>query len=341
MSAFNGAPLQSPPRTGPSAISLASPPAPPPKDVVAENHVSRRTHAAVRQAPPSSNRRASGGGLTGQYSTSMPASGGYFPDPNEPIDEAAMQRKERQRERDAKRRALKAAWGTDNREYLVHCNISLTTAAEPFEDFGGSPGDGGSVDRVSVNTSPQSNSYLASVSEEVVPPEANNAALVSARPMRSPGLRLGVGPRTPPIRDEGANSPPSEISQNSRSSNIPANTGGVQRTKSLMKKIRIMVRQRSGSVESGQLPKVRPSLGVGQRSQSMTVGLTRPATSPGWAENEYVVEEEHLADELPDDQFENAPEDVFGSAMPSEMGQRSGAVERRVMSEDRRYAARR
>ena len=220
-------------------------------------------------------------------------------------------------------------------------NISLTSAAEPFEDFGGPATDDANADRVSVNTSPQSNSHLASVSEEIASSEANNA-LPSSRPMRSPNLRLGVGPRTPPIIGEGTYSPTSEnIPQNSRSGNVPANPGGVQRTKSLMKKIRIMVRQRSGSVESGQLPKVRPNLGVGQRSQSMTVGLTRPATSPGGAENEHVVDEEHLADEFPNEQFENAPEDVFGSAMPSEMGQWSGAGERRVESEDRRYASRR
>ena len=46
---------------------------------------------------------------------SMPASGGYFAGQNEQIDDAAMQRNERRKERDAKRRALKAAWGTDNR----------------------------------------------------------------------------------------------------------------------------------------------------------------------------------------------------------------------------------
>jgi len=46
----------------------------------------------------------------------MPASGGYFPDPDEQVDEAGLQRKERQKERESKRRALKAAWGIDNRE---------------------------------------------------------------------------------------------------------------------------------------------------------------------------------------------------------------------------------
>lgn len=115
MSAFNGVPVHSPPRSGANTISLASPPAPPAKDPPAEGQLSRRAQAALRQAPPTSNRRVSGSGLTGQYSTSMPASGGYFPDPDAQVDEAAMQRKERQKEREAKRRALKAAWGIDDR----------------------------------------------------------------------------------------------------------------------------------------------------------------------------------------------------------------------------------
>ena len=114
ISAFNGVPVQPPPRTGPSTIVLASPPAPPAKDPPSEGQLSRRAQAALRQAPLN-NRRVSGGGLTGQYSMSMPASGGYFAGQNEQIDDAAMQRNERRKERDAKRRALKAAWGTDNR----------------------------------------------------------------------------------------------------------------------------------------------------------------------------------------------------------------------------------
>lgn len=126
ISAFNGAPVQSPPRTGPSTISLASPPAPPAKDPPGENHVSRRAQSALRQAPPA-NRRVSGGGLTGQYSTSMPASGGYFPDPDEQIDEAALQRKERQKERESKRKAIKAAWGIDNRKRPSRSIIGMLT----------------------------------------------------------------------------------------------------------------------------------------------------------------------------------------------------------------------
>lgn len=64
------------------------------------------------------NRRVSGGGLTGQYSTSIPSSGGYFPDAKAPQDEASLARMERERERDTKQRALKAAWGIDEREYF-------------------------------------------------------------------------------------------------------------------------------------------------------------------------------------------------------------------------------
>lgn len=47
----------------------------------------------------------------------MPTSGGYFPDVSQLQDDAALARMERQKERDNKRRALKAAWGTDTREW--------------------------------------------------------------------------------------------------------------------------------------------------------------------------------------------------------------------------------
>ncbi len=148
--------------------------------------------------------------------------------------------------------------------------------------------------------------------------------------MRSPGLRLGLGPRTSPIKDEGTTSPISEsMPPISRSAHAQPYPGGVKRTKSLMQKF-----------ESVQVAKVRPGLNAGQRSQSMTGGLASPAVSPGWAEGEYVVEEEELTEE-PDDQFADAHEDVFGSARPGELGQWNGTADRRVKSEDRRYMGRR
>ncbi len=217
----------------------------------------------------------------------------------------------------------------------------LTFAAEPFEDFGGSPQEVVVPDRGSINTSPQSSSHLATVSEDLHSPESTSAPLPGAKPMRSPGLRLGLGPRTSPIKDEGTTSPISEsMPPISRSAHAQPYPGGVKRTKSLMQKFRAMVRQRSGSVESVQVAKVRPGLNAGQRSQSMTGGLARPAVSPGWAEGEYVVEEEELTEE-PDDQFADAHEDVFGSARPGELGQWNGTADRRVKSEDRRYMGRR
>lgn len=56
------------------------------------------------------------GGLTGQYSSSVPTEGAYFPDMNEPTDEAEILRQERLREKEQKRLALKAAWGVDTRK---------------------------------------------------------------------------------------------------------------------------------------------------------------------------------------------------------------------------------
>ncbi|OCF36475.1 hypothetical protein I316_01724 [Kwoniella heveanensis BCC8398] len=132
MQAFHPPPVQSPPRTGPTTISLSSPPVPPAKDIPtdgAERVPHRRAPSGNKHGIPANTRRVSGGGLTGQYSTSMPASGGYFPAmSDEPTDEAELMRRERQREREAKRQALKAAWGIDT--------------PEPYEDFGGSPHEG-------------------------------------------------------------------------------------------------------------------------------------------------------------------------------------------------------
>jgi hypothetical protein len=63
-----------------------------------------------------------GEGLTGQYSTSLPASGGYFPSHNAgpQANDAnaweAEERRRREREREHKHKALQAAWGIDERE---------------------------------------------------------------------------------------------------------------------------------------------------------------------------------------------------------------------------------
>lgn len=110
MQAFNknGVPV---PPAGPrkeSTISLSDAAEP----VRRPDHGHRQKSSMSATARRSSN----GGGLTGQYSTSMPSSGGYFPEPSEPQDEASIARKERQAQREAKRRALKAAWGIDERE---------------------------------------------------------------------------------------------------------------------------------------------------------------------------------------------------------------------------------
>jgi len=103
MQAFNGqAAPQQPARTTAPSVSVAPPPPVPAKE-------------EPRRVPARAPRRTSGG-LSGQYSTSMPASGGYFPEVGQLDDEVALMRKERQRQREEKRRALKAAWGTDTRK---------------------------------------------------------------------------------------------------------------------------------------------------------------------------------------------------------------------------------
>lgn len=194
------------------------------------------------------------------------------------------------------------------------------------------------------------------VSEDAFSPESVNSALPSARPARSPGLRLGLGQRTSSYsRDEpspGAESPPIPRSGPLAGLAPPsagAGAGGVKRTKSLMQKIKTMVRTRSGSVESANAPNpplVRPGLGPGQRSQSMTAGFgaRRPSLSPGWDVGRDVVEEEEVVEEDEgagagaaaavsshgagsaerrggdEEQFEDAHEDVFDDVQAGDMG---------------------
>ena len=62
-----------------------------------------------------------GEGLSGQYSTSLPVSDGYFPhaaghSSNGQNDWEAEERRRREREREHKHKALQAAWGIDERE---------------------------------------------------------------------------------------------------------------------------------------------------------------------------------------------------------------------------------
>ncbi|WVO20786.1 uncharacterized protein IAS62_002086 [Cryptococcus decagattii] len=196
-----------PPR-GPSTISL-SPPVPPAKDTP------RDVSEPDRRRPSrgiSTGRRSAGDGLTGQYSTSMPSDGGYFPNIGEedPQDEVTLARIERQKERESKRKALKAAWGIDT--------------PEPFEDYGGTPNDG-----------------PIEITDDIYTPESISAPLPSGRTMRSPGFRFGIDPRTPPIKED-STSPTRESPPPLRavvtSTNVPP--GGIKRTKSLMQKIKTM-----------------------------------------------------------------------------------------------------
>ncbi|ODN83178.1 hypothetical protein, variant [Cryptococcus amylolentus CBS 6039] len=241
-----------PPQRGPSSISLSAP-APPAKDSPkAEQPERRRPGRAIP------GRRPGGGGLTGQYSTSMPTDGGYFPnEEDEPQDEAAILRMEKQKEREAKRMALKAAWGIDT--------------PEPFEDYG---------------RSPQENTI--DITEELYSPESVSAPLPGGRPMRSPGSRFG--PMSPPIQEEGgAPSPGSETAPSSyprggvvTATNVPP--GGIKRTKSLMQKIKTMVRHKQdsdptsnsasfGSGSYGGTPGAgMAGMGMAGRSRSMSAG---------------------------------------------------------------------
>ncbi|WVQ78361.1 hypothetical protein IAT38_000446 [Cryptococcus sp. DSM 104549] len=359
MRAFNkekAQPPAPPPQRGPTTISLSPPPIP------AKDSPKAETPGGTGVATPG--RRMGGGGLTGQYSTSMPTGGGYFPNfDEEPMDEAAMARMERQKERDTKRKALKAAWGVDT--------------PEPFEDFGGSPNDG-----------------TLDISEDIYSPESTSAPL----PARSPGLRLGLGPRSPPIKEDSTSPTSDSAPPLARGSGVVTATnvppGGIKRTKSLMQKIKTMVRQKPGQ-EPGQgrgydrgyekgyeqgsqawaqaygqehpMPGIsqsysgatgigaglglggvpsggaRPGLSAGQRSMSMSAGMSGSAGTGAGGHTGLPMPSPALTDSpvLEEDELEGGDLFVDGhEAYPGARGEKDRGLgmrrgERRTRSEDR------
>ncbi|RXK38630.1 hypothetical protein M231_04136 [Tremella mesenterica] len=303
MQAFHGPPVTSPPR-GVATISLSSPPPVPGKIPTGDvpempTRPVRKGQSAIRDKHTQS-RRVSGGGLTGQYSTSMPSSGAYFPVLRENGMEDTQPRK-------GWNNALKEAWGTQD--------------PEPFEDFGQSPGE---MQEFDFSAGP-----AVPVDEYAVEP----------KPLRSPGLRNAPAPRSPGMREDmpspSSEMPPGAYRTNSNTAGGPP-TGGVKRTKSLMQKLKTMVRQRASSIEDSanfrpQLPNHRPLMHPGMRAPS----------SPGWAEDDAV--EEELADNMDGRYADADAEDIFTSPRatptptgPGEMGQWTGRTERQVRSEGRK-----
>lgn len=132
-------------------------------------------------------------------------------------------------------------------------------------------------------------------------------------------MRMGM-PKSPPAKD-GLPSPPADgvISNADLPGSGAAGRPGVKRTKSLMQKLKTMVRTRSGSVESSQggdgvAPVVIPGRagrrgsGLGQRMDSMYGGGGYGAGGRGVVEEEQVVDDDHQEG---DDRFADADEDVF------------------------------
>lgn len=113
------------------------------------------------------------------------------------------------------------------------------------------------------------------VTEDDYFPESISAPLPGGRTIRSPGLRLGNDPRTPSIKED-TTSPTLESPPPFRavitSTNVPP--GGIKRTKSLMQKIKTMVRHKPESEHtfpSGSSGR----LGIGGgKSMSVSTGLS-------------------------------------------------------------------
>ncbi|KAJ9123125.1 hypothetical protein QFC22_001316 [Naganishia vaughanmartiniae] len=159
-----------------------------------------------------------GEGLTGQYSTSLPASGGYFPthasggagveEDEWELDEG----KRRQRERDQKHRALQAAWGIDE--------------PEPFEEFGYSP------------RHEEPDTYKGPMSPDSTTPFVHS---VQPQPVRSPSFQLGLNSNQMSSGDYVVTTP----GFNGEATSPTSAQSGVakaplKRTRSLMQRLRAM-----------------------------------------------------------------------------------------------------
>ena len=147
---------------------------------------------------------------------------------------------------------------------------------------------------------------------------------------------MNLGPRTPPIREEGAFSPPMEQPLAQRaygqsgagggatlgtSAGAGAGGGGVQRKKSLMQKIKTMVRQRP-SVEGGENVSgpSRPAVVVSGPMAGQQHGLSSPGLSDGGV---LVLEEDQAeATRREGERFEDAREqdDIFGMSPEVDKG---------------------
>lgn len=118
------------------------------------------------------------------------------------------------------------------------------------------------------------------VTDDTYTPESISAPLPSGRTMRSPGFRLGIDPRTPPIKEDSTSptleSPP-PLRAVVTATNVPP--GGIKRTKSLMQKIKTMVRHKPESEEtflSGSSGRLGMS---GGKSISVSTGLSGVAAA--------------------------------------------------------------
>ena len=152
-------------------------------------------------------------------------------------------------------------------------------------------------------------------------------------PRRSPGfMGMNLGPRTPPIREDGAFSPPIEQPQAQRSysqghSGVIAGAGaggGVQRKKSLMQKIKTMVRQRP-SVEGGGGEYVsgpsRSTVVVSGPMAGQQHGLSSPGLSDGGgAQDENPMESSPRREREAGERYEDAQEEMFGMSPEVDKG---------------------
>ncbi|KAJ9112590.1 hypothetical protein QFC19_000609 [Naganishia cerealis] len=233
-----------------SSAALSMPPNNPEYDIGASltdtSRPSERTHHKKHSSKHGGRLMSPRGeGLTGQYSTSLPASGGYFP-PHTAGDAAVDnenhweldERKRRQRERDQKHRALQAAWGIDERESfssITHlCGWKFTphSTAEPFEEFGYSP----------RNEEPD-NFPLSYTDKHPMSPDSTTPFAYAAQPqpVRSPSFKFGLNSKETSSTEYVVTTlGTSGEAYSPTSAQAGAGKAPLKRTRSLMQKLRAM-----------------------------------------------------------------------------------------------------
>ncbi len=193
-------------------------------------------------------------GLSAAYSTSLPNSGGYFAQGLGPDGGELDERRQRQRDRENKRKAMQAAWGVDIR---AHSGLGAAMAVADRESPLPQRNRTRSLARLRrrpprrntvINVSPGGPRLLPLLITLDRPAVTDDPQPVPVKTGRSPGPRIGLGKSRSGTTPTG-NTPPSPAAEyfaNGDYGEYANGSGakggaGLTRTKSLMQRIKAMV----------------------------------------------------------------------------------------------------